>query len=135
MRAHAPSIDKAKQDLDYVKNDKRASAAEVQIATQKLQKVYESNGISITRPALLPFAQLPLIVGMFIGVKNLCLAPILELQHTGSWLIPDLTAISGTVNWDPYYCLPAMMGGAIIYQMRVSYYLPWMHFANFGRNS
>ena len=120
MRIHAPTINKAKKDVEELKKNRNASALDIQTTQQNLQKAYTSSGINITKAALIPFAQIPIVFGMFLGVRKLCLAPIVELQHTGSWIIPDLTAVSGSVNWDPYYCLPAMMWGAVIYQMRVS---------------
>ena len=120
MRIHAPTINNAKKDMEELKKNKSASAVDIQTARQNLQKAYASSGINITKVALIPFAQIPIVFGMFLGVRNLCSAHIVELQNTGSWLIPDLTAVSGSVNWDPYYCLPAMMWGAVIYQMRVS---------------
>ena len=50
--------------------------------------------------ALAPFAQLPVSLGMFFGVKKLCDLPLEQFKWSGLEWLPDLTAT------DPTWVLP-----------------------------
>ena len=49
---------------------------------------------------MMPFVQLPVMLGMFFGVKRLCALPLEQLHWSGVTFLPDLMVP------DPHYILP-----------------------------
>ena len=87
-----------KEELNqaYKTGDKLA----VQRVALKQRKVYEESGVSMLPMLLMPFVQLPVTLGMFFGIKRLCVLPFEQHHWSGVSFLPDLTVP------DPYYVLP-----------------------------
>ncbi|KAI0003838.1 60Kd inner membrane protein-domain-containing protein [Russula compacta] len=98
LAPHQPRLVELKQELDaaYQARDKLA----VQRISLKQRRIYEESGVSMLPMLLMPFAQLPVTLGMFFGLKHLCALPLQQLHHSGVSFLPDLTIP------DPYYVLP-----------------------------
>jgi YidC/Oxa1 family membrane protein insertase len=62
-------------------------------------KVYEDSGVSMLPMLLMPFVQVPVMLGMFFGVKHLCILPLEQFHWSGVLFLPDLMVP------DPYYIL------------------------------
>jgi YidC/Oxa1 family membrane protein insertase len=98
LAPHQPRLIELKEELDeaYKTGDKLA----VQRVALKQRKVYEETGVSMLPMLLMPFVQLPVTLGMFFGVKRLCVLPLEQFHWSGVSFLPDLTVP------DPYYILP-----------------------------
>ena len=70
----------------------------------------------MTSPAsvmlLMPFAQLPITLGMFFTIKRLCALPLEQLHHSGVLFLPSLTVP------DLYYVLPII--SAVLMNLQLS---------------
>ena len=88
------------------------------LAVQKIslqqKKVYEEAGVSLLGPFMAPLVQLPVSMGLFLGVKKLCDFPLEQLKVGGLGWITDLTVA------DPTYSLPLGMVAMIYVQLFVS---------------
>jgi len=94
----------------YQSGDKLA----VQRVALKQRRVYDESGVSMLPMLLMPFAQLPVTLGMFFAVKRLCALPLEQLHHSGVSFLPDLTVP------DPYYVLPIVSAVLMNLQLSVS---------------
>lgn len=105
-----PRLLELKTELDkaYKTGDKLA----VQRVALKQRRVYEESGVSMLPMLLMPFAQLPVSLGMFFGVKRLCALPLEQLHQSGVSFLPDLTLA------DPYYVLPIV--SAVLMNLQLS---------------
>lgn len=84
----------------------RASSDTVGLQQQaaKIHEIHLKAGLN-PRSQLLPLLQIPIQLGMFFGLKNLCESGAIEqLKYSGFSLIPDLTAHS-----EPFYYLPLLL--------------------------
>jgi YidC/Oxa1 family membrane protein insertase len=88
----------------------------VQRISLEQKKIYEQANVSLLQPLLLPFVQLPLSLGMFVGVKKLCDLPLEQLHNSGFSLLQDL------VVPDPTYILPIAMAALINVQITVRFW-------------
>ena len=86
----------------------------VQKITLQQKKIYEEAGVSLMGPLMTPLIQVPLSMGLFLGIKRLCDFPLAQLKVGGIGWITDLTTA------DPTYALSAAMFVAIQTQLRVS---------------
>lgn len=113
----APQIEIAKAKLEEAKESR--DSFKVGMAGQEMQKAYKDAGVSMGKMVLFPLVQLPPAIGLFLGVKKLCTLPVEQLTHSGFSLVPDLTLISGTAAFDPYYILPLIGCAALNAQLKV----------------
>jgi YidC/Oxa1 family membrane protein insertase len=111
LAPHQPRLVELKAELDraYKGGDKLA----VQRVALKQRRVYEESGVSMLPMLLMPFAQLPVTLGMFFGVKRLCALPLEQLHWSGVSFLPDLTVP------DPYYVLPIVSAVLMNLQLAV----------------
>ena len=88
------------------------------IAVQRIslqqKQIYEEAGASLAAPMITPFIQIPVSIGLFIGIKKLCDFPLEQLKVGGYGWITDLTVP------DPTYALPLVMMALINVQLSVS---------------
>ncbi|KAJ7146175.1 60Kd inner membrane protein-domain-containing protein [Mycena epipterygia] len=101
LQVHSEAAANARRNGDTVAMTRSSMAA---------AKVRKEAGVSMLGLAA-PMIQLPISIGMFIGVKKMCELPVMQLTQSGFALIPDLT-IPG-----PYLVLPtlvAISGNAMI---------------------
>ncbi|KAH9044309.1 60Kd inner membrane protein-domain-containing protein [Lactarius pseudohatsudake] len=98
LAPHQPRLLELKEELNraYQTGDKIG----VQRVALKQRRVYEESGVSMLPMLLMPFAQLPVTLGMFFAVKRLCALPLEQLHWSGVSFLPDLTVA------DPFYVLP-----------------------------
>ncbi|KAH9178548.1 60Kd inner membrane protein-domain-containing protein [Lactarius sanguifluus] len=98
LAPHQPRLLELKEELNraYQTGDKIG----VQRVALKQRRVYEESGVSMLPMLLMPFVQLPVTLGMFFGVKRLCVLPLEQLHWSGVSFLPDLTVA------DPFYVLP-----------------------------
>lgn len=98
LAPHQPRLLALKEELNkaYQTGDKLG----VQRVALKQRRVYEESGVSMLPMLLMPFVQLPVTLGMFFGVKQLCALPLAQLHWSGVAFLPDLTVA------DPFYVLP-----------------------------
>ncbi|KZP33257.1 hypothetical protein FIBSPDRAFT_721717 [Athelia psychrophila] len=114
----APQIEVAKKKLEEAKETR--DQFKVGMAGQEMQKAYKDAGVSMAKMVIFPLIQLPPAIGLFLGVKHLCALPVEQLTHSGFSLIPDLTLVSGTAAFDPYYILPLVGCVALNAQLKLS---------------
>lgn len=118
---NAPQIDEAKRKLDIAKET--GDSYKIGIAGVETQKAYREAGVSMAKMVAFPLVQLPPAIGLFLGVKGMCALPVEQLKHSGMSLIPDLTLVSGTAAFDPYYVLPLIGCVALNAQLKVREYI------------
>ncbi|KAF7759656.1 hypothetical protein Agabi119p4_11351 [Agaricus bisporus var. burnettii] len=73
-----------------------------QKTTLKLKEIYQNAGVSMFGGILMPFIQIPVTFGMFIGIKNMCNLPVEQMKWSGLEWLPDLTMA------DPTWFLPIL---------------------------
>jgi hypothetical protein len=102
LAAFQPQLLKLKEELQSTQASQDMVA--MQRVILKQQSIYRDAGVSLPQMLLLPFAQLPVSLGMFFAVRRLIDHPLEQLQVSGiGELIPmyaDLTVA------DPMYALP-----------------------------
>ena len=69
---------------------------ELQRASQALSRFYKSHNIN-PLAGLVSMAQLPISLGVFLGVKKICDLPLEQLTNSGVTFIPDLTVSDPTM--------------------------------------
>ncbi|KAH9033060.1 60Kd inner membrane protein-domain-containing protein [Lactarius hengduanensis] len=110
LAPHQPRLLELKEELNraYQTGDKIG----VQRVALKQRRVYEESGVSMLPMLLMPFAQLPVTLGMFFAVKRLCALPLEQLHWSGVSFLPDLTVA------DPFYVLP--IAAAVLMNVQLS---------------
>ena len=68
----------------------------------KQKQIYSDAGVSMVPMFLNPLIQLPVSLGLFFGIKKMCMLPVEQLKYSGLAILPDLTVP------DPYFILPAI---------------------------
>lgn len=83
------------------------NAMEYSMANQELMALMKSRGFNPLKNMLIPFAQMPIFLSYFIGIRRMVNAPV-ESLHTGglAWF-QDLTLA------DPYYVLPIVTSATL----------------------
>ena len=110
-------IAKAKAHLEAMK--KTGTRDQSNFAMQKVSKAYKDAGVNIFGASLMPMAQLPVAIGLFLGVQRMCSLPVEQLKHSGMSFMPDLTLVPGTEAFDPFYIVPVLGVLALNYQLKV----------------
>jgi len=77
----------------------------------KLKGIYEKAGVSVMGGLVVPLVQIPVTLGMFFGVKNMCTLPVEQLKWSGIEFLPDLTVA------DPTWILPIVMTALVNIQI------------------
>ncbi|KAL0571092.1 hypothetical protein V5O48_010859 [Marasmius crinis-equi] len=97
---------------------KQAYATKDVVATtaivEKQKKIYANAGINPLGGLVGPLIQLPATLGMFFGIRKMCLLPVEQLKDSGIQWVPDLTAA------DPTGIMPAAFGVAMFWQISVN---------------
>jgi YidC/Oxa1 family membrane protein insertase len=108
-----PQILKAQEQMKKIRetNDKLA----LQKQALKMKKMYQDAGVSMGVTALTPFVQIPVTLGMFFAVRQMCQLPVPQLHYSGLGILSDLTIP------DPYMILPIALCAAVNLQISVSY--------------
>lgn len=114
---NAPQIEEAKKKLEIAKET--GDSFKIGVAGGEMQKAYRDAGVSMAKMVAFPLVQLPPAIGLFLGVKGMCALPVEQLKHSGMSLIRDLTLVSGTAAFDPYYVLPLIGCAALNAQLKV----------------
>ncbi|KAI0027754.1 60Kd inner membrane protein-domain-containing protein, partial [Vararia minispora EC-137] len=103
---HQPQLRKLMEELP--KAQAKGDPLEVQKIMWRQQAIYREAGASLGQMLLLPFAQLPISLGMFFAIRRVMDAPIAGLHYSGiGHLIPIYADLTAT---DPYYILPLVSG-------------------------
>lgn len=85
----------------------------VQTISLQQKQIYEEAGVSLMGPLVTPLVQLPVTIGMFLGIRQLCDLPLEQLKVGGFGWIMDLTVP------DPTYMLPLAMIALVNVQLSV----------------
>ena len=113
LAPHQPHLMQIKEEPE-----KAGGASMDPIAVQRVslqqRKIYEEAGASLPAPLITPFVQIPVSIGLFLGLKRLCDFPLEQLKVGG---ITDLTIP------DPTYMLPLAMAALVNVQLSVSGHL------------
>ena len=114
---NAPRVKKATEAFKAAKasGDKNQQS----IAQVKLSKAYKDIGVNILFTTLGSFIQAVSMFALFFAVKRMCELPVEQLKHSGVSFIPDLTLVSGTAAFDPYYVMPMLGAVALNLQLKV----------------
>jgi YidC/Oxa1 family membrane protein insertase len=113
LAPHQPRLMELRNELQNIGGLSNDPIAVQRISLQQ-KKIYEEAGVSVMGPLLTPLVQVPVSVGLFLGVKKLCDFPLEQLKHGGYGWITDLTIP------DPTYVLPLAMAVLINVQLSVS---------------
>ncbi|EKM52397.1 uncharacterized protein PHACADRAFT_260745 [Phanerochaete carnosa HHB-10118-sp] len=100
MAPHQAEFEKLREEINKARISK--DMVEMQRAVMKQQMLYKKIGVSLPGMVLPPFAQIPVTLGMFFGVKKMCDLPVPQLKQSGVDFWQDLTVP------DPMYVLPAL---------------------------
>ncbi|KIP06673.1 hypothetical protein PHLGIDRAFT_90639 [Phlebiopsis gigantea 11061_1 CR5-6] len=98
MAPHQAEFEKLRDEISRAARTKEQGA--MQRAVLKQQSLYKKIGVSVPGMLVPPFAQIPVTLGMFFGVKRLCELPVPQLKDSGVAYFSDLTVA------DPTYVLP-----------------------------
>ena len=113
LAPHQPRLMELRDQLQ-----KTGGLANDPIAVQRIslqqKKIYEDAGVSVVGPFMTPLVQLPVSMGLFLGIKRLCDFPLEQLKVGGFGWMTDLTTA------DPTYALPLVMLAVIHAQLYVS---------------
>ena len=116
LAPHQPRLMQLKEELE-----KAGGASMDPIAVQRVslqqKKIYEEAGASLLAPLITPFVQIPVSIGLFLGLKRLYDFPLEQLKVGGYGWITDLTVP------DPTYMLPLAMAALVNVQLSVSGHL------------
>jgi YidC/Oxa1 family membrane protein insertase len=107
-----PQIVAAQEEMKRIR--KSGDKITLQRHALKMRKMYQEAGVNMGATALIPFVQIPVTLGMFFGVKNMCNLPVIQLTQSGLDMLPDLTVP------DPYMILPILLCAAVNMQIQVS---------------
>lgn len=124
MAAHGPELKAASEEF-------KAAVAfspipeERAAAMNKLMQTYTKAGVNPRTMMLTPFLQLPVVFGVFLGVKGMCELPLEQMKFSGVEWMPDLTVLTSVA--DPWFMLPALAVVGMNLQMKVSA-LWWLSF-------
>ena len=86
---------------------------ELQRAAQAMRRFYATHDVN-PLAGLVSIIQLPVTLGLFLGVQKLCNLPLEQLTYSGVAFLPDLTVT------DPTMILPLAMFVIVNAQIRVS---------------
>lgn len=76
-------------------------------ANQELMGLMKSKGFNPLKSMIIPFAQAPIFLSYFIGIRRMVNTPVESLQTGGIGWFTDLTLA------DPYYLLPLITSGTL----------------------
>lgn len=76
-------------------------------ANQELMQLMKSRGFNPLKNMLIPFAQMPIFLSYFIGIRRMVNTPVESLQTGGALWFTDLTLA------DPYYLLPLITSATL----------------------
>lgn len=76
-------------------------------ANQELMQLMKTRGFNPLKNMLIPFAQMPIFLSYFIGIRRMVNTPVESMQTGGLWWFSDLTLA------DPYYLLPLITSGTL----------------------
>lgn len=76
-------------------------------ANQELMGLMKSKGFNPLKNMLIPFAQMPIFLSYFIGIRRMVNTPVESLQTGGMLWFTDLTLA------DPYYMLPLLTSATL----------------------
>lgn len=83
------------------------NAMEYAQANQELMAMMKEKGFNPLKNMLIPFAQMPIFLSYFIGIRRMVNAPVESLQTGGIWWFTDLTMA------DPFYILPIVCSATL----------------------
>ena len=115
LAPYQPRLMKLRNELQNTGGLTRDPLAVQRISLQQ-KKVYEEAGVSLFGPLMTPLLQVPISMGLFLGIKKLCDFPLEQLKVGGTGWITDLTVA------DPTYALSLAMVAMIHVQLSVSVY-------------
>ena len=81
--------------------------------SQKLQALFKQHNCNPVKALLLPFAQMPIFISFFLGLRRMANAPLESMQAGGLFWFTDLTSA------DPYFVLPILASGTMLLTMEV----------------
>ncbi|XP_046381007.1 mitochondrial inner membrane protein OXA1L-like [Haliotis rufescens] len=111
MHNHAPVMTR----LQVRMTDARASgdAIALQRATVEYLAYMQKNGIKMFKSMLVPFAQLPVFVSVFFGLRGMANLPVESMKLGGLYWFTDLTVP------DPFYALPIVTAATFLLIVQV----------------
>lgn len=86
-----------------------------QKAALGIQKLLKDHDCHPLKSLVAPLVQLPVAIGFFYAIRNMCAIPVETLRTGGVLWFLDLTAA------DPWYVLPAASTAALLAMMQVLY--------------
>jgi YidC/Oxa1 family membrane protein insertase len=114
---NAPQVNKAQEAVAAAKAS--GDQNQIRLSAAKVQKAYKDAGVSPLSMVFLSLIQFLPPLGLFIGVQRMCNLPVEQLKHSGVSFLPDLTLVSGTAAFDPYYIMPVLGVVAMNLQLKV----------------
>ncbi|KAF7985844.1 hypothetical protein HWV62_530 [Athelia sp. TMB] len=117
MIQHGPALQAASEEFKAAVA-RTADPVERAAAMHKMMGVYTAAGVNPRTMMLAPLLQLPVVLGLFLGIKGLCAHPLPQLTHSGLALLPDLTLPLSVA--DPWMVLPALSVLGMSLQMRLA---------------
>jgi YidC/Oxa1 family membrane protein insertase len=94
----------------------------VRAAALRCQQARAKAGVKFRYQAARTAIQLPVAIGLFLAVKNMCELPLEQLKYSGVSFLPDLTLAPGTAACDPYSIIPILSVVALNVQLNVCHF-------------
>lgn len=105
MRNVMPEMQEVQSKLTEARQ--MGNAVEYAQANQELMALMKDRGFNPLKNMLIPFAQMPIFLSYFIGIRRMVNAPVESLHTGGIWWFTDLTLA------DPYYILPIVCSATL----------------------
>ena len=113
LAPHQPRLLELRNELQKLGGLTKDPLAVQRVSLQQ-KKIYEEAGVSVLGSFMTPLMQVPISMGLFLGIKRLCDFPLEQLKVGGLGWITDLTVA------DPTYALSAAILAMIQVQLSVS---------------
>jgi YidC/Oxa1 family membrane protein insertase len=122
------STDVIKAEEAFKVATKSGDSLELRAAALRYQQAKTKTDVSLFIMGVRRSTQIPVAVGLFLAVKNMCKLPLEQLKYSGVSFLPDLTLTSGTAGCDPYYILPILSVVALNLQIKVCNFNDTLYF-------
>lgn len=111
LQPHQTEIQKVQAEMtDAVKKNDLILRQKLAL---KLKGIYEKAGVSVMGGLMVPLVQIPVTLGIFFGVRNMCSLPVEQLKWSGVEFLPNLTIA------DPTWILPIVMTALVNIQIPI----------------
>jgi YidC/Oxa1 family membrane protein insertase len=111
MHNHMPTMQRLQERMSVARMS--GDPAEAMRASNELMQYMQRNGVNPFKNLLVPLAQMPIFISVFIGVREMASLPVVSMQSGGILWFTDLTVP------DPFYALPLITMATLLATVEV----------------